>query len=198
MSDFSECLAEMREHYKSNIRNGKPARYKPSQRFSPLLAGADAKSLSAEQEEVVGGLKILSQSLNQDEASAIEGHITTAAQDLKDDDVSNEAQSDFKRKLEERRQQAKDKAIENVDKIFDEAEKIEAKYPGSGPVILSTLDLAGALTDLVVDKIVEYVGQIVDAVVEWVKKAWDSIRTTFESISDTIAGWFGATAVAPA
>ena len=196
MSEFAECLKEMRDHYKANISAGRLVRYAPSGRFAQLVSAGKSNTLEPASGETVEGLKVYTQSVSRDEASSTEGHITAETQTLKDNNVTPEAQASFRERIEAQRERAKAKSAENIDKVFNEALKVGEANPKSQGAILSVMDAAYYLINDLYDRIASYVSSIVQTLVQWVKTAWENISSTFNNIGSWISGWFSSAAIA--
>ncbi|MGR2680037.1 hypothetical protein [Chromobacterium haemolyticum] len=191
MSSFALALNEMRNHYKNNIKNEKISRYIPSKEHITFHQNQETKGLSNNDQEVVAGLQLYSQNLAQKESSDIEGGITDSTQTYKDSVITDaSAQTRFKDELNRKREEAKRQAIDNVDRVYDEALRIGEAHPEAQAAIMGVLDLAGIFFQNLFEKIASFVSSIVQSVVEWVANAWSSIKSTFNSIGSWISSWF--------
>jgi hypothetical protein len=190
MSNFAACLSEIRDHYKKNILEGKRARYIPSQEFAHFFANDNRFSLDAAGQDILSGLELEGQSLGREESALNETGITSETQKLKDADVSEEAKKKFREELEKKREEAKKRALENVDKIYDTALTLAEEHPEYQNEILIVVEKIDIFFSDLFGKIANYIKEIVDAIVEWVENAWNSIKDTFNSIGNWISSWF--------
>lgn len=191
MSDFADCLNEMRNHYKTNIAEGRSTHYVPSEDFASKFQGNNLKGLSADDQQIIEGLQKMGQDTGQEEADFNQQAIAARTEELKGAGNTPEAQKTFKEQMEAQKQKAKDNAAKNIDKIYDEAIRIGEENPAYQGAIVSTMDVLSNLWDSLVTKIVDFVKDIVNKFVEWVKNAWESITSTFKAIGSWISGWFG-------
>ncbi|MFG0833726.1 hypothetical protein ACF8OI_09300 [Aeromonas bivalvium] len=191
MSSFALTLNDMRDHYKSNIKAGRQSRYHPKQEHVVFFQSQARTSLSDNGQDVVQGLERYAQSLGQEECATIETGITAETQTLKNDKVSTAAQDAFRAALERKRIEAKEQAAKNVDRIYDEALRIGEAHPEAQGAILGVLESVGTFFQALFDKIVTFISKIVANILEWVKNAWESIKSTFNTISAWVSGWFG-------
>ncbi|WP_213075540.1 hypothetical protein [Acinetobacter haemolyticus] len=104
--------------------------------------------------------------------------------------TSASSDSKFRDELNKIREDAKKKAADNIDKIFDEAEKIGNEFPTTKNLILVTAQKINQLINDLINKLVEYIVKIVENVVMWLKTAWDSITNTFNGIKNWVLHWF--------
>lgn len=190
MSSFALTVNEMRDHYKSNIKAGRQSRYHPKQEHVSFFQSQAKVSLSANGQDVVQGLERYSQSLGQEESASIETGITASTQTLKNEKVSTAAQNIFKDELEKKRAQAKEQAAKNVDRIYDEALRIGEAHPEAQGAILGVLESVGTFFQALFDKIASFISKVVENIVKWVVDAWNSIKSTFNSITSWVSGWF--------
>lgn len=190
MSNFAARLKELRDHQVEVIQTGRKKRFTPSAEFTATVANDNRRTLSAEEEEVVAGLELLGQSLGKEEAAENEAAITKATQELKDKGNTPEAQKTFKEQMEAAREKSKDRALKNVDKVYDEAIKVGEAFPESQSAILSAVEKIDNFFTELFGKIVDFVVKIVDEIVVWVNKAWNEIKSTFNKIGNWISSWF--------
>jgi hypothetical protein len=191
MSDFADCLYEMRNHYKTNAAEGRSTHYVPSERFAKKFQASNLVGLSADDQQIVEGLQKLGQDTGQEDADYNQQAIAARTEELKGAGNTPAAQKTFKEQMEEQKKRAKDNAAQNIDKIYDEAIRIGEENPSAQGAIVSTMDVLSNLWDSLVTKIVDFVKDIVNKFVEWVKNAWESITSTFNAIGSWISGWFG-------
>ncbi|NUF35867.1 hypothetical protein HUN19_17945 [Acinetobacter oleivorans] len=198
MTNFVDVLKEMRDHYQNNINTGVAIPYYPNLIEDSLgLMEATNKYLVADASELVDNpvqsrlddLQNQAKDLASNTASTIEEKLKKSAKDLKDNN-STAGNSKFKDELNKIREDAKKKASDNIDKMFDEAEKIGNDFPAARNLILIAAQKINELINDLFTKIVDYIVSIVKNIVEWIKVAWDSIVSTFNGIKTWILHWF--------
>jgi phage-related minor tail protein len=106
------------------------------------------------------------------------------------DNNSTAGNLNFKDELNKIREDAKKKASDNIDKMFDEAEKIGNDFPEARNIILIAAQKISELINDLFNKLVDYIVSIIKNIVEWIKMAWDSIVSTFNGIKTWILHWF--------
>ncbi|MEI2558619.1 hypothetical protein [Acinetobacter pittii] len=198
MTNFVDVLKEMRDHYQNNINTGVAIPYYPNLVEDSLgLMEATNKYLVADANELADNpvqsrlddLQNQAKDLANNTASTIEEKLKKSAKDLKDNN-STAGNSKFKDELKKIREDAKKKASDNIDKMFDEAEKIGNDFPAARNLILISAQKISELINDLFTKIVDYIVDIVENIVEWIKMAWDSIVSTFNGIKTWILHWF--------
>ncbi|MEH1711275.1 hypothetical protein V7G70_11555 [Acinetobacter pittii] len=198
MTNFVDVLKEMRDHYQNNINTGVAIPYYPNLVEDSLgLMEATTKYLVADANELADNpvqsrldeLQNQAKDLASNTASTIEEKLKKSAKDLKDNN-STAGSSKFKDELNKIREDAKKKASDNIDKMFDEAEKIGNDFPEARNIILIAVQKINELINDLFTKIVDYIVSIVKNIVEWIKMAWDSIVSTFNGIKTWILHWF--------
>ncbi|MGP4770377.1 hypothetical protein ACS125_07580 [Acinetobacter sp. PFS20] len=198
MTNFIDVLKEMRDHYQNNINTGVAIPYYPNLVEDSLgLMEATNKYLVADASELADNpvqsrlddLQNQAKDLASNTASTIEEKLKKSAKDLKDNN-STAGNSKFKDELNKIREDAKKKASDNIDKMFDEAEKIGNDFPAARNLILIAAQKINELINDLFTKIVDYIVSIVKNIVEWIKVAWDSIVSTFNGIKTWILHWF--------
>lgn len=198
MTNFVDVLKEMRDHYQNNINTGVAIPYYPNLIEDSLgLMEATNKYLVADASELADNpvqsrlddLQNQAKDLASNTASTIEEKLKKSAKDLKDNNSTAE-NSKFKDELNKIREDAKKKASDNIDKMFDEAEKIGNDFPAARNLILIAAQKINELINDLFTKIVDYIVSIVKNIVEWIKVAWDSIVSTFNGIKTWILHWF--------
>ena len=198
MTNFVDVLKEMRDHYQNNINTGVAIPYYPNLIEDSLgLMEATNKYLVADASELADNpvqsrlddLQNQAKDLASNTASTIEEKLKKSAKDLKDNN-STAGNSKFKDELNKIREDAKKKASDNIDKMFDEAEKIGNDFPAARNLILISAQKINELINDLFTKIVDYIVSIVKNIVEWIKVAWDSIVSTFNGIKTWILHWF--------
>ncbi|WP_151964663.1 hypothetical protein [Acinetobacter oleivorans] len=198
MTNFVDVLKEMRDHYQNNINTGVAIPYYPNLVEDSLgLMEATNKYLVADASELADNpvqsrlddLQNQAKDLASKTASTIEEKLKKSAKDLKDNN-STAGNSRFKDELNKIREDAKKKASDNIDKMFDEAEKIGNDFPAARNLILIAAQKINELINDLFTKIVDYIVSIVKNIVEWIKVAWDSIVSTFNGIKTWILHWF--------
>jgi len=198
MTNFVDVLKEMRDHYQNNINTGVAIPYYPNLIEDSLgLMEATNKYLVADASELADNpvqsrlddLQNQAKDLASNTASTIEEKLKKSAKDLKDNN-STAGNSKFKDELNKIREDAKKKASDNIDKMFDEAEKIGNDFPAARNLILIAAQKINELINDLFTKIVDYIVSIVKNIVEWIKVAWDSIVSTFNGIKTWILHWF--------
>jgi len=198
MTNFVDVLKEMRDHYQNNINTGVAIPYYPNLVEDSLgLMEATNKYLVADASELADNpvqsrlddLQNQAKDLASNTASTIEEKLKKSAKDLKDNN-STAGNSKFKDELNKIREDAKKKASDNIDKMFDEAEKIGNDFPAARNLILIAAQKINELINDLFTKIVDYIVSIVKNIVEWIKVAWDSIVSTFNGIKTWILHWF--------
>lgn len=191
MSSFALALNEMRNHYKNDIKNEKKSRYISSKEHIAFHQNQETKGLSNRDQEVVAGLQLYAQTLARKESSDIEGRITDATQTYIDGHIANvSAQDRFKDELKRVVEDAKRMAIENLDRVYDEALQIGKAHPEAQAAIMNVLISVGTFFQNLFEKIASFVSSIIQSVVEWVANAWSSIKSTFNAINSWISSWF--------
>lgn len=201
MTNFVDVLNEMRGHYQNNINTGVAIPYYPNLVEDSLgLMEATNKYLVADVNDAseladnsvqskLNDLQNQAKDLASNTASTIEEKLKKSAKDLKDNN-STAGNSKFKDELKRIREDAKKKASDNIDKMFDEAEKIGNDFPAARNLILIAVQKISDLINDLFTKIVDYIVSIVKNIVEWIKMAWDSIVSTFNGIKTWILHWF--------
>lgn len=201
MTKFVDVLNEMRNHYQNNINTGVAIPYYPNLVEDSLgLMEATNKYLVADVNDAseladnsvqskLNDLQNQAKDLASNTASTIEEKLKKSAKDLKDNN-STAGNSKFKDELKRIREDAKKKASDNIDKMFDEAEKIGNDFPAARNLILIAAQKISDLINDLFTKIVDYIVSIVKNIVEWIKMAWDSIVSTFNGIKTWILHWF--------
>lgn len=198
MTNFVDVLKEMRDHYQNNINTGVAIPYYPNLVEDSLgLMEATNKYLVADASELADNpvqsrlddLQNQAKDLASNTASTIEEKLKKSAKDLKDNN-STAGNSKFKDELNKIREDAKKKASDNIDKMFDEAEKIGNDFPAARNLILIAAQKINELINDLFTKIVDYIVSVVKNIVEWIKVAWDSIVSTFNGIKTWILHWF--------
>ncbi|ENV01780.1 MULTISPECIES: hypothetical protein [Acinetobacter] len=198
MTNFVDVLKEMRDHYQNNINTGVAIPYYPNLIEDSLgLMEATNKYLVADASELADNpvqsrlddLQNQAKDLASNTASTIEEKLKKSAKGLKDNN-STAGNSKFKDELNKIREDAKKKASDNIDKMFDEAEKIGNDFPAARNLILIAAQKINELINDLFTKIVDYIVSIVKNIVEWIKVAWDSIVSTFNGIKTWILHWF--------
>ncbi|WP_336012070.1 hypothetical protein [Acinetobacter calcoaceticus] len=201
MTKFVDVLNEMRGHYQNNINTGVAIPYYPNLVEDSLgLMEATNKYLVADVNDAseladnsvqskLNDLQNQAKDLASNTASTIEEKLKKSAKDLKDNN-STAGNSKFKDELKRIREDAKKKASDNIDKMFDEAEKIGNDFPAARNLILIAAQKISDLINDLFTKIVDYIVSIVKNIVEWIKMAWDSIVSTFNGIKTWILHWF--------
>lgn len=199
MTNFVNVLNEMKEHYQNNINNGVAIPYYPNLVEDSLgLMEATNKYLVADANEFadnsvqdkLNDLENKAKDLASNTASSIEEKIKKSAKDLKENNNSTSANSKFKDELNKIREDAKKQAIDNIDKIFDEAEQIGNDFPAAQNLILIAVQKINQLINDLLTKLIDYIVKIVKDIIEWLKTAWDSITSTFNAIKTWILHWF--------
>ncbi|NUF24805.1 hypothetical protein HUN23_18830, partial [Acinetobacter oleivorans] len=184
--------------YQNNINTGVAIPYYPNLVEDSLgLMEATNKYLVADASELADNpvqsrlddLQNQAKDLASNTASTIEEKLKKSAKDLKDNN-STAGNSKFKDELNKIREDAKKKASDNIDKMFDEAEKIGNDFPAARNLILIAAQKINELINDLFTKIVDYIVSIVKNIVEWIKVAWDSIVSTFNGIKTWILHWF--------
>ena len=119
------------------------------------------------------------------QATARDGTGQAADQFRKDKNLDS-----FKQRMEELRRKTKKAADDAIDKSFDAAENIGARFPKSQDTILAVTTKVVNFIDGVVTSIVNFVTNLINNIVDWVEHAWDKIKGFFESVGDTIGHFF--------
>lgn len=199
MTNFVDVLKEMRDHYQNNINTGVAIPYYPNWVEDSLdLMEATNKYLVADDSELadnpvqskLNDLRNQAKVLATNTASTIEEKLKKSAKELKDSDNSDSLHSKFKDELNKIREDAKKKASDNIDKMFDEAEKIGNDFPAAQNLILVAAQKINELINDLLTKIVDYIVGIIKNIVEWIKMAWDAITKVFNDIIIWISHWF--------
>ncbi|MFA3114865.1 hypothetical protein [Acinetobacter pittii] len=206
MANFVDVLKEMRDHYQNNINTGVAIPYYPNLVEDSLdLMEATNKYLVADDSELadnpvqskLNDLRNQAKVLATNTASTIEEKLKKSAKELKDSDNSDSLHSKFKDELNKIREDAKKKASDNIDKMFDEAEKIGNDFPAAQNLILVAAQKINELINDLLTKIVDYIVGIIKNIVEWIKMAWDAITKVFNDITKVfndiiiwISHWF--------
>lgn len=199
MTNFVDVLKEMRDHYQNNINTGVAIPYYPNLVEDSLgLMEATNTYLVADANELADNsvqsrlddLQNQAKDLATNTASTIEEKLKKSAKELKDSGNSDSSHSKFQDELKKIREDAKKKATDNIDKMFDEAEKIGNDFPAARNLILISAQKISELINDLFTKIVDYIVNIVKNIVEWIKMAWDSIVSTFNGIKTWILHWF--------
>lgn len=201
MTKFVDVLNEMRDHYQNNINIGVAIPYYPNlvedslglmeATNKYLVADVDANELTDNSVQ-----KKLNDLLNQakvlatNTASNIEEKLTKSADDLKEKNNSTSANSKFKDELNKIREDVTKKTVDNINKIFKEAEDIGNAFPAVQNLILVAAQKISEFINDLFTKIVDYIVGIIKNIIEWIKKAWDSITSFFNGIKTWILHWF--------
>lgn len=199
MTNFVDVLKEMRDHYQNNINTGVAIPYYPNlvedslglMEATNTYLVADANELADNSvQSKLNDLQNQAKDLATNTASTIEEKLKKSAKELKDSGNSDSSHSKFQDELKKIREDAKKKATDNIDKMFDEAEKIGNDFPAARNLILISAQKISELINDLFTKIVDYIVNIVKNIVEWIKMAWDSIVSTFNGIKTWILNWF--------
>ena len=128
MSDFADCLNEMRNHYKTNAAEGRSTHYVPSERFAKKFHARNLVGLTADDQQIVEGLQKLGQDTGQEDADYNQQAIAARTEELKGAGNTPEAQKNFKEQMEEQKRGRKTMprrtSIKYTTKLFALARKI--------------------------------------------------------------------------
>lgn len=201
MTKFVDILNEMRDHYQNNINTGVAIPYYPNlvedslglmeATNKYLVADVDANELTDNSvQKKLNDLQNQAKVLATNTASTIEEKLTKSADDLKEKNNSTSANSKFKDELNKIREGVTKQTVDNINKIFKEAEDIGNAFPAAQNLILVAAQKISEFINDLFTKIVDYIVGIIKNIIEWIKKAWDSITSFFNGIKTWILHWF--------
>ncbi|MNZ03701.1 hypothetical protein Q4S33_07735 [Acinetobacter calcoaceticus] len=201
MTKFVDVLNEMRDHYQNNINTGVAIPYYPNlvedslglmeATNKYLVADVDANELTDNSvQSKLNDLQNQAKDLATNTASTIEEKIKKSAKDLKEKNNSTSANSKFKDELNKIRESVTKQTVDNINKIFKEAEDIGNAFPATQNLILVAAQKISEFINDLFTKIVDYIVGIIKNIIEWIKKAWDSITSFFNGIKTWILHWF--------
>ncbi|MGP3004499.1 hypothetical protein [Serratia bockelmannii] len=204
MSEFVAVLKDMKKHFENNIKAGKAMRYSPKVNgvtFSSeivdseadgvsFIVGDNSASLSTDIQDRLQDIETHAKALAKEEASHIEDGLEQSTKKLTDAKLSTAAKSAFSAKLDKLKEEAKEKSLKNIEKIFNAASEIGEAHPEAQNTILFVLEKVGNLFHELMDKVVNFIVGIVQDVVKWIKNAWDSITSVFNGIKIWVSHWF--------
>ncbi len=190
MAEFAAALQELKAHHITNLKEGKRRPFLASDHVRTLYASNSVAASAINDNKDIVGLQMLAQDLGQQESDDNRTAISTSTENLQSAGATPVAQNDFIAQLEERRKKAQEQAINNVNRIYDEAARIGEEHPDLQPHLLTTLDVVSKLFQDLFDRLADFISGVVKKVAEWLDQAWKTIKDTFNMLTSWISHWF--------
>ncbi|MET1079069.1 MAG: hypothetical protein ABWY06_13735 [Pseudomonas sp.] len=190
MSDFTTVMNEMREYHKSALGQARPQAFVPSTAKLQTYLGAAAKAAKGAKGEGLAKLKLLAQSLAQDESATIKNGIVGALEGYRKAGNGPAAVDAFKKTLEQQRDAAKSEASRDLDKLYDEAIALGEKEPGIQGAVAYQMGCISDFFSALFERISEFLTQAWESISTWLSEAWANIQAFFTNLWAWIASWF--------
>lgn len=185
MSNFANIMDEMRSHYKNNLGKSTLSAYNLNLSQGSLSLGGIA-STDADNNPELKNLEKTSQELSLDTNFFIEDGVMASGEELK---ASGNSEA-FKEKMKKLREEAKRKAEENIDKIFNKAEELGNRHPSWQESILTVTNKISSWISQLFDRLVNTLVTFINTVVQWVENVVKSVKSAFNDIKHWISKWF--------
>ncbi|MCW2279233.1 hypothetical protein [Heliophilum fasciatum] len=177
---FKLAMNEMRNHY----RQSPLSPFKLANSFTANIANATNGPVPNE-------LIKVADSFNQGFSGQLENdksYIQNCVNELK----SANNLDDFRTKMEQKRQKAKDEASARIDKLYDNLTQVGVDHPESQGLILDTADKINSFINNIINAIVDFVTNIVNNIVHWLEEAWDRVKNFFGNVASQVSSFFGS------
>ncbi|MEG3903287.1 hypothetical protein QUB19_13490 [Microcoleus sp. B4-C5] len=106
--------------------------------------------------------------------------------------VKNPGQAEeFKKQMNKRREETKQKANATIDQIFDQGIELGDQFPEMQSTILTGLDKIGGFISKIFDQISEFITCLIQKIYEWLKDAVKKVKGFFLDAYHSISTFFG-------
>ena len=177
VENFSGILSQMKESYLKESGEFSLASFIGLQASNFAESTEELKTITKEHETSVMAFQ-----------SNEEAQLQINVQELQKMGLS--ALEEFKRKLKEKQEQAKQAAIAMIDNYYDKITKIAEKHPEQSNLILALADKVTEFMKSVLTKLNEIFTKVIEAIVQAIEVAIDFITSSFKTLANSTTAFF--------
>jgi hypothetical protein len=190
MTDFTDYMNARRAWVLKAMTEGTSVAYPTPKQYVAFRDRVASLVVNLDEESILASYQTFGSAIASKYGESQEAAVTAVTAQLQSTPANPQAQSEFRKQMEKKREEAIESAKAALNKVYDEGIRLGEENPNLQGGILAAADIFDRGFKEVMGIVANFITNAMQQVATWINGALQSISDTFTGIADVIGGWF--------